>query len=258
MSPDYVPDFSAHVLPYVKWYQDDFIGGVRGMRAHEVGIYTILLMEMYARGRALDLSDERLARLCGADKRTFSRTLQLLIEDGKIVRLECGLWNERCENAFRERAKMQERQSSAGRASAEKRSKNKGPSQRLLNARSTPVEPISEAQNTEGKEDTNVSSKRAFPEQDFEDFYRAYPRHVGKGAARRAYATALKKISAGELLTAAGRFAADVTGKDPKFIPYPATWLNAERWGDDPVSAVGQIPDDDWSRREAQIYAGVL
>src|SRR5690606_26977656 len=97
----------------VQWYQDDFVGGVRGMKAHEIGIYTMLLMEMYARGQALSLSTERLARLCGADRRTFEKALEMLIADGKIIRLDCGLWNERCENAFRERAKMQEQQKSA-------------------------------------------------------------------------------------------------------------------------------------------------
>src|SRR5690606_24776188 len=108
------------------------------------------------------------------------------------------------------------------------------------------------------KEEAKASSKEGGSDQDFEEFYRAYPRHVGKGAARKAYAAAIKKISAGELLTAAGRFAVDVTGKDPKFIPHPATWLNGERWGDDRAPAMGQAPDDDWVRREAQIYAGVL
>lgn len=153
MSPDYVPDFSAYVLPYVKWFQDDFVGGVRGMRAHEIGIYTMLLMEMYARGKALDMSDDRLARLCGSEKRTFTKALELLIDEGKIIRLKCGLWNERCENAFRERAKMQQQQKLAGEASAEKRRKNKGEIERTFNERSTDEQPISEAQIEEAQKE---------------------------------------------------------------------------------------------------------
>ncbi len=160
MSPDYVPDFPAYVLPYVKWYQDDFVGGVRGMRAHEIGIYTMLLMEMYARGRALDMSDDRLARLCGSDKRVCLKAIDLLVSDGKIIRLNCGLWNERCEISFRERAKMQQQQKSAGEASAEKRRKIKGQVERPFNDRSTSVQPSSEAQIYS---DTNVSGANAAP-----------------------------------------------------------------------------------------------
>ncbi|WP_375696208.1 DUF1376 domain-containing protein, partial [Bartonella sp. AC67GZZY] len=86
----------------------DFLGGVRGMRAHEIGIYTILLNEMYARGRPLELSSERLARLCGCDKRTFLSVLKMLIEEGKILKLDKGLWNKRCENIFHARPKLLE------------------------------------------------------------------------------------------------------------------------------------------------------
>lgn len=159
LAPDYEPDFEDCVLPYVQWYQDDFVGGVRGMRAHEIGIYTMLLMEMYARGRALDLSDDRLARLCGVDKRTFIATLQVLIEEGKITRLNCGLWNDRCENAFRSRAKMLKANSEAGKSSAGKRNENKRRIQRPLNERSTTVQPISEAQKEEKEEPIGSSKK---------------------------------------------------------------------------------------------------
>lgn len=146
MSPNYVPDYSECTLPYVKWYQDDFLGGVRGMKAAEVGVYTVLLMEMYARGEALNMSNDRLARLCGIDKRAFLDILEMLIEEGKIIRLNCGLWNERCENAFRSRTKMFEVNSEAGKKSAEKRNKNNGKIQRPFNDRSTTVQPSSEAQ----------------------------------------------------------------------------------------------------------------
>jgi uncharacterized protein YdaU (DUF1376 family) len=156
MDPDYVPDFSSCTLPYVQWYQDDFVGGVRGMRAHEIGIYTMLLMEMYARGTAIDLPTERLARMCGADKRAFEKALQMLIDDGKIVRLDCGLWNERVENAFMSRAKMQQQQISAGEASARKRKEINEAAERALSERATGEQPSSEAQTIEKKEGTNV------------------------------------------------------------------------------------------------------
>ncbi|WP_142416096.1 DUF1376 domain-containing protein [Bartonella massiliensis] len=145
------PHYESSRLPYVCWYQNDFLGGVRGMRAHEIGIYTILLNEMYARGRPLEISEERLARLCGCDKRTFVNVLKMLIEEGKILSLANGLWNQRCENVFQEREKLLEQKSFAGRSSAKKRKKINAEIQQMLNERTKDVSQSSEAQKAEEK-----------------------------------------------------------------------------------------------------------
>ncbi|WP_273783817.1 DUF1376 domain-containing protein [Bartonella sp. AU15XJBT] len=145
------PHYESSRLPYVCWYQNDFLGGVRGMRAHEIGIYTILLNEMYARGRPLEISEERLARLCGCDKRTFVNVLEMLIREGKILNLANGLWNQRCENVFQEREKLLEQKSFAGRSSAKKRKKINAEIQQLLNERTKDGEQSLEAQKAEEK-----------------------------------------------------------------------------------------------------------
>lgn len=160
MQPDYVPNFEDCRLPYVQWYQDDFIGGVRGMKAHEIGIYTMLLMEMYTRGRALDQSHERLARMCGADRRSFERVLEQLIDDGKIIKLNCGYWNDRCENAFRSRAKMQQQNSNAARQGWENRRENNGAEEHPQSDRNASEIPSSEAQTIIKETPNGVSKKR--------------------------------------------------------------------------------------------------
>lgn len=70
----------------------------------------------------------------------------------------------------------------------------------------------------------------------FDRFWEAYPRKAGKGAARTAYDRAFRKIVAGEpagvLMAALER--AKPTWRDAQFIPHPATWLNQERWEDEP------------------------
>ncbi|WP_019221231.1 YdaU family protein [Bartonella senegalensis] len=164
------PYYESSTLPYVCWYQNDFLGGVRGMRAHEIGIYTILLNEMYARGRPLELSIERLSRLCGCDKRTFTNVLEMLIREGKILNLAHGLWNNRCENVFRERTKLLEQKSFAGRSSAKKRKKINAEVQQLLNERGRDDERNSESQKMEEKETPHgVSEKRFFLPQSGEE-----------------------------------------------------------------------------------------
>lgn len=68
---------------------------------------------------------------------------------------------------------------------------------------------------------------------DFEDFYRSYPRKVGRGAAEKVWARLRPSPELlAEMLSALNRW--DVP-TDPKFIPHPATWLNGKRWLDEPV-----------------------
>lgn len=72
--------------------------------------------------------------------------------------------------------------------------------------------------------------------EDVDALYWAYPRHLEPKPAKRAIEGALKKASFAELLDAVTEFAAivNVMDKDQKrFVPYPATWFNAERWLED-------------------------
>lgn len=71
---------------------------------------------------------------------------------------------------------------------------------------------------------------------DFTAFWDAYPKKVGKGQARRAWSSMLKKgADPDEVVAAVEAFAKSCAdaGTDPKFIPHPSTWLNGERWSDE-------------------------
>ncbi|CAL9605512.1 hypothetical protein SUDANB95_05480 [Actinosynnema sp. ALI-1.44] len=76
-------------------------------------------------------------------------------------------------------------------------------------------------------------------DEQFAAFYDAYPRHIGKAAARKAWD---KAVSAGTdpavILAGAQRFATERAGQDPKYTPYPASWLRAGRWEDEHLPAV--------------------
>jgi hypothetical protein len=89
------------------------------------------------------------------------------------------------------------------------------------------------------KNKVKTSSSTATPstdnDPDFDRFWAAYPRRQGKGQARRAWAKALKAGTDPEvIIEAASHFTALRGNEDPKFTPYPATWLNGERWTDTP------------------------
>lgn len=71
----------------------------------------------------------------------------------------------------------------------------------------------------------------------FDQFWALYPRKIKKMDARKAWRTVRRrKVSSVHLINAARRHAAGwlVEGKDPEFIPYPASWLRGEAYNDEP------------------------
>jgi uncharacterized protein YdaU (DUF1376 family) len=78
--------------------------------------------------------------------------------------------------------------------------------------------------------------KAVVEDSDFDLFYETYPRKIGKGAAKVAYARALKKIDKDKLLKATEIFAKQRAGKDIQYTPHPATWLNQGRWDDEEIN----------------------
>lgn len=68
----------------------------------------------------------------------------------------------------------------------------------------------------------------------FEQFWQAYPRRIGKGAAEKAWSKAITSTPADTLIENAQKFALLRRGQDPSFTPHPTTWLNQRRWEDQP------------------------
>lgn len=70
----------------------------------------------------------------------------------------------------------------------------------------------------------------------FDEFWKIYPRKIGKGAARKAFAKAAQSIGDTEIIIKAAKEYKEICvsqSKDPKFIPHASTWLNQERWEDE-------------------------
>jgi len=73
----------------------------------------------------------------------------------------------------------------------------------------------------------------------FAEFWQAYPRKVGKRAAMKAFALALKRTDAPTILAGLAR-AQPHFNPETQYQPHPTTWLNQDRWLDehDPVDPV--------------------
>jgi len=69
----------------------------------------------------------------------------------------------------------------------------------------------------------------------FEEFWRLYPRKVGKGHALKAWVKVIPDLETFTQVMAALETQRDSNyfPEDPKYIPHPATWLNGQRWLDE-------------------------
>ena len=67
----------------------------------------------------------------------------------------------------------------------------------------------------------------------FEAWWSTWPRKEAKAKAQTAYVKALKTISADELARLTAEWFEARPDVEPKFIPLPASWLNARRWEDE-------------------------
>lgn len=72
------------------------------------------------------------------------------------------------------------------------------------------------------------------PPPGFDDFWSVVPRKVAKGAAEKAWAKAVKKAPPETIIAGMRVYARSREGEDPTYTAHPATWLNAERWTDEP------------------------
>ena len=88
----------------------------------------------------------------------------------------------------------------------------------------------------------------------FEDWWKLYPRKVGKLDAAKAYAAAIKKgYTHDELLLGIRGFnqLCLQRGTDRTFIPHPGTWLRAGRWQDEETKGITGSPGNDGMVRKS-------
>lgn len=134
---------------YVKFYTSDFLGGTSGLTAATKGVYITLLMLMYETEAPLKRSYASLARACGASNSAFKKAMEALIEEGKIVILEDGVWSEKVEKHISTRANLRRRNAFSAFVGWEKRKQNQGPPD--ANASATQCQPEPEPEPEEEK-----------------------------------------------------------------------------------------------------------
>lgn len=90
------------------------------------------------------------------------------------------------------------------------------------------------------REEKNYARAR---EARFDEFWEVYPRKVGKGQAEKAWKTAVKDTDPDDILAGLRSQLPKLTQSETKFIPYPTTWLNGDRWEDQLTESTGTDGD---------------
>ena len=225
--------------PFIKFYPSDFLGGTSGLSPAERGCYVTLLCLIYEADGPIERDDTRLSRRCGAPKAAFTRILEALIAEGKITETDGMLSNNRAEKAIVDRTNRTQSGTHAANqrwtAQAEKSQQKQRPNDATaMRGQCAEVcQPEPEPELDIRKRDTNVSLVQNVPDR-FDEFWQRYPRKIGKGAAHKAYAKATRKADHDDLMFGLSQQLPAMQAKDQQYIPHAATWLNAERWSDEP------------------------
>lgn len=82
--------------------------------------------------------------------------------------------------------------------------------------------------------------KNEYPD-DFEAFWKAYPKKAGKIAAFKSWKDAKRKASAEDIIAGAERYAND-PNRSPEYTKNAQGWLNDGRWMDEPLPPRNQQP----------------
>ena len=235
--------------PFIKFYPSDFLAGTSGLSPAERGVYITILCLIYEANGKIVRDDARLSRRCGMPKAAFLRTIQALIDQGKLSEVDGMLSNKRAESAIMDRQNRVQNATHAANSKWSAQKQKVEQNQPRLYAVAMPeqcVEDASQNQNQNIKErDTNVSLKKRIETEDgFDDFWSIVPRRVGKAHAKKAWTGALRKASSQTIIEAMSKYARQRQGQDPQYTAHPATWLNGERWLDEVESGWGNALDD--------------
>ena len=84
------------------------------------------------------------------------------------------------------------------------------------------------------KPDIKPDDKHSCANDGFAEFWERYPRRIGKAAARKAYAKALKVGTHDDIMFGLSQQMPSLASREQQYIPHPSTWLTQERWNDEP------------------------
>lgn len=223
--------FDSMKPPAFQFYPGDYLSSasVQLLTLEEEGIYIRLLCYCWKNG-SIPSDPEICARLVG--KGALTTPITNVQQRFKIDPLNPSrMIHERLEREREKQESWIEKSRIGGKKGAAKRwgtrnCKKNGGGHKMVKDCSIPNDDSSSSS-------SSSSSNKEQGVRDVEEIYAAYPRKVSRKDALIAIAKALKKCPKEVLLRKTIEFAESVKGEEPRYIPHPATWFNAERYNDE-------------------------
>ena len=250
--------------PVMPLWTDALIADTTHLSPREFGCYMLLLIATWRNnGQPFADNDKILARICRMPTYEWKNQIRKSLEP--FFNLADGYWRQKRLEKEWTFCSARRRTSRSNGAMGGRPSKAKplglngshnpaGSSQANLDG--TQTEPALNL-NLLGSDEPNIDRAKALSparrarsaEQEFSSIYALYPRHVGRGAALKAFIRARQTVDLDTLQHAVERYAEQRAGEDPRYTPHMATWLNAQRWADEddrdqPNPQGGQDHDD--------------
>ena len=268
---------------FIDWCPKDALDGMVQLDVWEELAYRRVLDFIYVTGNNLKDDDRKLGWMTKTGKR-WPRIKQALLADHKIY-IQGGLVrNKKCDVKLAQLDQKIAQKRMAGKSSAAQRkslgNNTQEPTAVVTGAptaapTANPTEGTTDGQRTQepknpSKEKTPSGAKKkpdvddiggqddalAIPpsldrlKDDFEAWWEHVPIKIAKGGAKGAegaYKAARRKADAETLLEGIKAYAESVKGKDRQYIAHPKTWLNQERWLDEPGGNSGADPSGEYT-----------
>lgn len=223
-------------MNYYERHIGDYLKDTAHLSLLEHGIYTRLLDVYYTRETPIPKSD--VARLIGARSRDEKQALDAVLIE--FFTLEADAYvQHRCDNEI---LKFADKSGKAKRSALARWDAKRLQSDGNANAMRTHSEgnamamlPVPSPQSQSPIPNTPKAPKGAVD--GFEEFWAAYPRKDAKPIALKAFSKV--KAPVAQLLAAIAKQKQSEgwLKENGQFIPMPASWLNAERWNDESMTA---------------------
>jgi len=204
-------------------YVEEALNGTADLDLELAGAYWMLLLKLWSCDGMLKDSDHMVARLLSVNTRKWKRIKSSLLEAGKIELVDGFITNNKLQRTLINVANKSE----TLRINRESR----------WSKSLKTIEPVSKSlfviEDKKIKDSSKTVKVKVDNDADFNLFYQAYPKRIGRGQAVKAYDKAVKVGSVLQILNGAKAYADASKDTDKQYIRHPATWLNGQGWLDE-------------------------
>lgn len=215
-------------MNFYPFHIGDYASSTRHLTWDEDAAYRRLLDAYYTREGPLPLEPMAIYRLVVASSDAQRQAVQIVLEEF-FVKTDYGWVHERCDAEI---AKANDKKAKAS-ASAMRRWNDRNANAHNLSCERTETSCEGNAPNPNPNPNKNITPHS--PPGGFDEFWSAYPKKVGKGAAEKAWKKAKVNGHKAQVMAAldAQKSSEQWQRDGGQYIPNPSTWLNQRRWEDE-------------------------